>query len=238
MNSSASPGRGRNRWQGKIWRAGRLTGLSALGGALVICQAAPLHISLFRHEFHPDNVFAYPARLSLDFRRVAVMPLAAAAAGSDLADGCGILAPVLFDRLVKTKKFEVVAVDADKLRSATGRAAWTGNEVLPADFLAYLHREYGCDGVLFAELTSYHAYAPLAVGWRFKLVDVRSGQILWSADELFDAAQPAIGRAAQQFEQPRPFLPGFYEENWVAMNSPRQFGSFSVAALLATLPER
>jgi hypothetical protein len=69
-------------------------------------------------------------------------------------------------------------------------------------------------------------------------VDARTGQIVWSADELFDATRREVARAAQQFERPRPRLPFLREENWVAINSPRQFGRYSAAALLETLPER
>jgi hypothetical protein len=220
-----------------MWRAGQLAGFFALGGMLASCQSVPLDSSVTRRDFRPDNVFAYPARLTLDFRRVAVLPLAAETDSRNLPEGCETLTPVLWEQLLKTKRFEVVAVDAAKLRSRTGRVNWTGAENLPPDFFAYLRREYGCDGVLFAELTAYRAYAPLAVGWRLKLVDARSGQIVWATDELFDAARPGIARAAQRFEMPQPILPIFRAENWVAINSPQRFGRYSAAALLDTLPE-
>jgi hypothetical protein len=238
MNSSASSGSGKIRWQKKMWRAGRWAGLFAFSGVLAGCQSAPLQVSIFRRDYRPDNVFTYPPKLALNVQRVAVLPLAAETAGQGLPEGCDALSPVLWEQLVKTKKFEVVAVDAGKLRSRTGRANWTGGEALPADFLAFLRREYGCDAVLFTELTAYRAYAPLAVGWRLKLVDAGSGQIIWSADELFDAAHPGVGRAAQRFESHWPVLPFVYPANWVAINSPRQFGAYSAAALLGTLPER
>ena len=38
----------------------------------------------------------------------------------------------------------------------------TGVENLPPDFFAFFRREYGCDGVLFAELTTYRGDAPMA----------------------------------------------------------------------------
>ena len=238
MNFSASAGRGLFRHRPKNWRVGRWTGFFALCGVLSSCQTTPLHPTVFRRDFRPDNVFVYPPRLSLDFRRVAVLPLAAAADTGDLPAGCAALTPGLWEQLVKTKRFEAVAVDADKLRRNTGRAAWTGREILPADFLPFLRREYDCDGVLFVELTTYRAYAPLAVGWRFKLVDARSGQVLWSADELFDAALPAVERAAQHFEKEFPVLLQFAGQDWAMVNSPRRFGRYSAAALLDTLPER
>jgi hypothetical protein len=238
MNFRAISGCGHRRGHGKSWRAGWLAGLFALGGLLAGSQAAPPHASILRRGYQPDNVFAYPAKLSLDLRRVAVLPLAAETAGRDLPAGCAALAPVLWEQLIKTRKFEVVTVDAATLRRGTGQTAWTGTETLPADFLAYLRREYGCDGVLFAEVTAYRAYAPLAVGWRLKLVDVHSGQIIWAAEDLFDAAQPAVYRAAQRFAGSRSFWPFGREENWLAANSPRQFGRYAAAALLDTLPER
>jgi hypothetical protein len=183
-------------------------------------------------------VFVYRSKLSLNLQRVAVLPMAAETSDRELPDGCAALSPVLWEQLLKTKKFELVAVDPVRLRRGTGQAYWTGTEALPADFLAFLRREYGCDAVLFAELTTYRAYAPMAVGWRLKLVDARSGQILWAADELFDAARPSVAIAAQRFAEPALTLPFVYEGSWLAVNSPSQFGRYSAAALLNTLPAR
>jgi hypothetical protein len=132
----------------------------------------------------------------------------------------------------------VVTVDAARLHRASGQSSWTGTESLPADFLAYLRREYGCDGVLFAELTAYRAYAPLAVGWRLKLVDARSGHVIWAADELFDGARPDVTKAAQIFAKHELVQQFMHGDNWLAANSPRQFGSYAAASLLNTLPGR
>jgi hypothetical protein len=185
MKTSAQVAGGRNRrWQ-KRWRVGWPVGLLAFCTVIAGCQSAPPTAG--RSHRMADNVFVYPPKLSLDLRRVAVLPLAAENPGSDLPEGCAALTPVLWEQLVKTKKFEVVAVNAGGLRSRTGQADWTGTENLPPDFLEFLRREYDCDAVLFAEVTVYRAYAPLAVGWRLKLADARSGQIIWAADEIFDA---------------------------------------------------
>lgn len=224
----------------KLWRAVRYAGYVAVSAVILGCQAAPpVHTSVFRHDFKPDNVFVYPPKLTLDFRRVAVLPLAPANEMNDLPAGCEALAPVLFEQIVKTKKFEAVQVDASRLSQRMGHPYWTGREVLPPDFLSYFRREFDCDGVLFAELTTFRAYSPLAVGWRFKLVDVRTGLVIWSADELFDANQPAVQRAASHFEQEKPLLPlTSVSKDWAMLNSPSRFGRYSAAALLDTLPER
>ena len=210
----------------------------ALGAALVGCQSTPSQAGLLERHYRPDNIFAYPPKLSLNIQRVAMLPIAAESNGRDLPEGCSALTPVLLEQLVKTKRFEVVAVDPLRLRQGTGQPYWTGTETLTPGFLAFLRREYGCDGVLFAELTTYRAYAPLAVGWRFKLVDARSGQVVWAADELFDATRTSVARDAESFGKHGFALPFAHEENWLALNSPNEFGRYSAATVLNTLPNR
>ena len=189
-------------------------------------------------DLPPDNIFAEPPFLPPELHRVAVLPLAAEGRDADLPDGCAALQPVLFDELVRTEKFEVVSVRPENLRAGSGRAAWTGVEPLPRGFFDALRREYGCDAVLFCELTVYHAYAPLAIGWRLKLADARTHKILWAADEVFDASQPAVSRKAWQFWINRDKAAAKDEIRWRLASSPRQFGSYTAAALLSRLPAR
>lgn len=238
MKISACFDRGSDRRWKRRWRAVWPAGLVALSTAMSGCQSAPLHLGLLQRSYRPDNIFVYPPKLSPSFQRVAVLPIAAEMSGNDLPEGCAALNPVLWDQLVKTRKFEVVVVDPARLRAAAGQSSWTGTESLPPDFLAFLRREYGCDGVLFAELTAYRAYAPLAVGWRLKLVDTRSGQIVWAADEVFDARQSSVAHGVQRFTEPGLSVPFWHEDNWLAVNSPSQFGRYSAATLLNTLPDR
>jgi hypothetical protein len=239
MKFRAPSGRGNIRGRERNWCTVRLTGLFVITAILASCQSIPVQTSVFRRDFKPDNIFVYPPRLALEFRRVAVLPIAAASMDGDLPAGCEALAPVLIEQLVKTKKFEAVPVDGENfLMPRTGRTAWTGRETLPPNFFDDLRREYDCDGVLFAELTTYRAYAPLAVGWRFKLVDARTRQIIWAADELFDASQSDVRRAAVKYNDKAPISPIVADKDWAMLNSPRRFGRYTAAALLETLPER
>jgi hypothetical protein len=204
-----------------------------------------------------QNVFTSSPVLPKDLKRVLVLPLAFKEPRADLGSGCEMLEPVLQSELAKTRKFEVVPVGAEMLRSLTGRFAWTGAEILPADFFDSLRRAYGCDAVLFCQLTAFRAYAPLAIGWRMKLVDVRSQKIIWAADEVFDAIEPAVAKGAEQFQKQQQNVHGetksllktflkladreplsALDDQWAILNSPRYFGQYSAAKLLQTLPER
>jgi hypothetical protein len=186
----------------------------------------------------PKNVFTWPPVLPPDLRRVALLPMAAEGPDANLPDGCEALQPVLFDELVRTEKFEVVSVRPENLRASSGRAAWTGAEQLPKEFLDSLRREYGCDAVLFCELTVYHPYAPLAIGWRLKLADARTHEIIWAADEVFDASKTGVSKQAWQFLLNRAPSEKKQEIRWRSENSPRQFGSYAAAEILRGLPAR
>jgi len=215
-----------HRWHRFVSGCGGLAAAALFGSVI---QAADLP---------PDNIFAQPPFLPPELHRVAVLPLATEGRDADLPDGCEALQPVLFDELVRTEKFEVVSVRPENLRVSSGRAAWTGAEQLPQEFFNSLRREYGCDAVLFCELTVYHAYAPLAIGWRLKLADVRTRKIIWAADEVFDAGQPAVSRKAWQFMANRDKTAAKDEIRWRLASSPRQFGGYTAAALLSRLPAR
>lgn len=185
-----------------------------------------------------DNSYQSSPVLPGELRRVAVLPLTWEGAQTDLAQGGGNLGPVLLAELLRTEKFEVVVVKAEDLRRQTGRMDWTGAEILPADFFATLRRVYGCDAVLFSQLTTYRAYPPMAVGWRMKLVSADSRQILWAVDDLFDAQRSEVLGKARLFHGCAQWLFADAEQAWQVENSPRLFGQYSIAAALSTLPDR
>ena len=127
---------------------------------------------------------------------------------------------------------------------------------MPPDFFGSLQRVYGCDAVLFCELTTYHAYPPLLIGWRMKLVDVSTQKIIWAADVVFDAGDPAVSQSAEDYqkqqqgiEKPVSLLNRMWtwidrraqpatDDQWTILNSPRYFGEFDATKLFETLPQR
>jgi TolB-like protein len=219
-------------------RAHRHGSLARLAFVLAACFmvagcASPGGHALLTHDYQPQNIFTY-SHMPANFQRVAVLPLACETRCADLPEGCEALNPVLIAELAKAKQFEVISVNPEMLRSRTGRSSWTGAEVLPADFFDSLHRSYGCDAVLFCQLTVFRAYAPLAVGWRMKMVDTRTRQILWAADELFDAGEPAVLNGARHYQKAE--LRTSPLEDWSIRNSPREFGQYAAAQHAARLP--
>jgi len=224
----------------KVWipRAAWCFIFAAATTFLTGCETASFTAVTLGQPYKPENVFLAAAQLPADLKRVAVLPLACDGRRTDLAAGRDSLGPVLTAELVKAKKFEVVEVSSDELSRLTGRADWTGEEILPAGFLDSLKKEYGCDAVLFCQLTEFHAYPPLAVGWRLRLVAVRGQKTLWAGDEQFDAGEPAVMAGALLYQRQEQRQLDDDTAEWLALNSPQRFGQYSIARLLDTLPAR
>jgi hypothetical protein len=221
------------------------------GGSGPTPPAAPVSV------VQMGNVFVPSSQLPVDLKRVVMLPPACSDFSGPLADGCQMLGPVLQAELIKAGKFEVVTADPETLRNCTGNLSWTGEEALPLNFFDSLRQYYGCDAVLFCHLTEFRSSAPLAIGWRLKLVDAKTGRILWAADEIYDAKDAPVAKAAQRFEkQQQPHQSAVYhiysflawcintstrsalDDQWNILHSPRYFGEFSAAELLKTLPAR
>jgi len=202
------------------------------------CETAGLQPIALTSSYQPSNVYLSQATLPANVRRIAVLPMACNSQQADMIDGCDALDPILAAQLVATKKFEVVRVSPEELERETGQAYWTGGEALPADFFTELEKNVNCDAVLFCELTEFRPYPPLAVGWRLKLVDAKSHDIIWAGDEQFDAGEPAVIAGAVRYErQDQSELDG-EPTGWLTLNSPRDFGQYTIAQLLSTLPAR
>jgi len=186
----------------------------------------------------PRNAFRAGSRLPNDVRRVAVLPIAAENTNPDMDFGQESLLPVLVGELNKRGLFELVVVTPEQLTQWTGKSHWSAAEKLPAQLLERLREDLGCDAVLFARLSQYKPYPPLAVGWNLQLVLVDHSRIYWAADEVFDMTERAVAASAQQYGC-RQFEGQDFHANPSSISlSPRQFGQFSLAALLATLPAR
>jgi hypothetical protein len=186
----------------------------------------------------PTNVYRVGEKLPTLIKRVAVMPLTVRGQDSVGEAGRESLEPVLRNELSKIRLFELVWVSEEQLRLWTGQARWNSEDKLPPDLFQQIKGKLGADAVFFCQLTQYRPYRPLALGWKMQLIESGKPVIFWSADEVFDAGDVAVANGARHYyrehAQPTPLL----DDTQIILGSPRRFGQYTLATLLATLPSR
>jgi hypothetical protein len=213
--------------------------LASLGVAWLLagCASAPWPLSGMAPAYQPDNIYGSDTKLPDHLRRVAVLPIAA---GPQLESehGQDMLQPVLQTELGKTKRFELIWITPERLQTWTGKRTWSAAEPLPSHLQRALTNQFGCDGVFFSELTRYQPYTPLALGWNFKLVDLKSAQVLWGADEIFDASDPRVASGARSYQSKHSTLCASLADSRSILVSPTAFGHYTVGAIFTKLAPR
>ncbi|WCJ58174.1 hypothetical protein NXS98_10600 [Fontisphaera persica] len=186
--------------------------------------------------YRPSNIHASPQFPAQTLRRVAVLPLVSEVAGAAGQFARDTLEPEIRAELTQMGRFELVYPTPSQLRQWTGKTSWSAEEALPRDFLATLRQQTGCDAVLFCRLTAYRPYPPLTMGWNLKLVEAVKGEIVWAADEVFDAGNPAVANSARLYYQKKTKDQPPLNDSHSILNSPRHFGRYAFHALVQTIP--
>ena len=216
-------------------------------GCSTVSSSLPTAVQDLGPDYKPTNIYRRANALPNHVRRVALLPLTTTSSTPYLEAGVEALEPLVYSELEKTKRFEVIPVTPDQLKQWTGQTGWRTDEALPQDIFKKLAEATGCDAVLFCQLTRYQPYQPLAVGWKFSLVEniadatAPSGmkaQILWSVDEVLDSGEPTVATGARNYYTQHLRNEAPSADASTMLSSPVRFGQYTLGTLLGTLPAR
>ena len=161
---------------------------------------------------------------SMPMRRVAMLPLSG---GQVTPEALRDISAAFHAELSKKALFEVVPISGSELEAMCGQRQLSSVAPLPAQVLESLREKYGAEGVLFTDITHLHAYRPIAIGVRAKLVDAGSGAISWASDCVYDSGHPAVAENARQFQRqhsdPHRSIP---DDGGSVLLSPSRFAKF------------
>lgn len=211
-----------------------LLAAALLGGCLAGVPA--LDDPVWTGPFFTPRNFVGDKALSAGIRRVLVLPVY----GGKLAEpeAVNLLDPVVLAALQHQQRFEVVALSRTECTQRFGASAYSSTAALPRGFLDQIGRHYAVDAVLFIDLTVYQPYRPQAVGFRAKLATVQDVRLIWSFDEIFSAADPAVVNSARRFHQQERYTAPPVDLSVSVLQSPGRFAAYAADAMFATLPPR
>jgi len=164
--------------------------------------------------------------------RVALLELENLSARQELSE---ILSQTLADGLNKHHLFSVQTVmHSDPIWQTLNL---DNIKAQALDDLAALSRTLNVGGVLFGTIQRYQSFPHLQVSINLKLVDTRSGQLLWALEDVWDSGDKAVENRMRKFfeEQMRS---GYEPMDWqIMLLSPRAFERFVVYEITETLPK-
>ncbi len=137
--------------------------------------------------------------------------------------------------LVKRALFEVVSVPPEAMREMFPKDRYSSLEFLPTDMLTKLSDRYDIDGLLLLDLSYFNAYSPVGLGIRAKLLDGHSGELIWAADEVFDASNPEVSNAARKFYKTESILQYPLSDTRSILHSPNRFSKYVAHSLFSAI---
>lgn len=162
-------------------------------------------------------------------RRVIFLP---ASGGTDALD------QVLIAAVQRRNRFEVVPLSRLECMRRFRREEFSSVAALPPGFFATLKREFDADAVLFIDVTAERSYRPLVLGLRGKLATIEDVRLLWTFDNVYSLADPAVAVAARRHYLAGEGASEVADRSAAILQSPRRFAAYAADSTFATLPPR
>jgi len=203
------------------------------------CQTVSSHVNrrydtTLGEKREVTNVYQDGDALAQRFRRVALLPFHKGAAYRHI--DMERIERLFAAEILKLRLFEVADVPPERMEELFGLPSFSSVEPLPPRLLSRLRKAYGVDGVLLVDVTHYQPYRRVSLGVRAKLVEVETGAVVWAADELFDAASPAVANAARRHYNTKASI-GQYplDYSYHALDTPSRFAVYVAHALFSEI---
>lgn len=163
-------------------------------------------------------------------RRVVVLPFQNLC---DHPEQVSIVESAFVDEFQKRQAVEVVSLDRGALTESEEEAFLINGRV-QADTLVRLSRHHQADAVLYGAVTQYKGYEPLALGLRVELVSAGAGDVVWSANGIFDAADDRVQRDVRNFHDTTLGETHSLEGWRLVLMSPNRFATYACARVVET----
>ena len=68
-----------------------------------------------------------------------------------------------------------------------------------AEQLMDMRNTLSCDAILTGVITQYEPYPHMALALRLRLIDLRTGELLWGVEQVWDTADQSTNRRIKQY---------------------------------------
>ncbi|MCH6255873.1 hypothetical protein MLD52_04895 [Puniceicoccaceae bacterium K14] len=137
--------------------------------------------------------------------------------------------------LGKRNLFEIVEVEADEMMAEFEEESFSSIESLPAELLSKLHQIYAIDGILLTDISYYRPYQPVGIGVRLKLLDGRTGEIVWAVDEIFDSSSPTVENSVKTYYLSESLIQYPLNATDTVIQSPARFSKYVAHSVFNTI---
>ena len=136
--------------------------------------------------------------------------------------------------LQKSAKFDIIIPQEFQDILSQQKDVWTRG-LIRAETVVEAKKRYKVDAIIFGTITQYQPYEPPVLGIKIGMFSARTGNIMWSADAIFDSSQASVIKLLKSYHKEQyQRKQSLYDWNLILL-SMRRYAQFVAYHMLATL---
>lgn len=178
---------------------------------------------------------SYVGELPERVNKVMVLPLYSSSIEEPILRN---LDKVFRQELQRMGRFETVVCNRDFLFEHMNLREISPAEPYPSELFNFSQNYFDADAILIVEITNYNPYQPISIGVKGRLIDIGSGETIWSVDEVFDSGNPHVQTAAGSFESSFERIGYPLNKGTSILKSPLRYSKYVAHEIFKTLPSK
>ncbi len=136
--------------------------------------------------------------------------------------------------LQRSAKFDIIEAQEFQDILSQQKDIWNRG-LIRAETIVEAKKRYKVDAIIFGKITQYQPYEPPILGIKIGMFSTQSGNIMWSADAIFDSSQATVIKLLKSYHKKEyKRKQSLYDWNLI-MLSMKRYSQFVAYHMIATL---
>ncbi len=166
-------------------------------GCVISDMAGSVQSALFTKEFDSISYHKSEEYNNTSVQRVLLLPLTIESRRDKVVND---VTEAFFIELQRSAKFDIVEAREFQDILSQQKDVWTRG-LIRAETVVEAKKRYKVDAIIFGTITQYQPYEPPVLGIKIGMFSARSGNIMWSADAIFDSSQASVIKLLKSYHK-------------------------------------
>jgi hypothetical protein len=200
-------------------------------GCVVTDMTEQIQSALYTKEFDSISYHKSEEYNNTSVQRVLLLPFTIESGRDKVVDD---ITDAFFIELQRSAKFDIVEAQEFQDILSQQKDVWTRG-IIRVETVVEAKKRYKVDAIIFGTITQYQPYEPPVLGIKIGMFSVRSGNIMWSADAIFDSSQASVIKLLKSYHKKQyQRKQSLYDWNLILL-SMKRYAQFVAYHMVATL---
>jgi len=200
-------------------------------GCVVTDMTETVKSTLYTKEFDSISYHKSEEYNNTSVQRVLLLPLTIESRRDKVVDD---VTEAFFIELQRSAKFDIVEAQEFQDILSQQKDVWARG-LIRAETVVEAKKRYNVDAIIFGTITQYQPYEPPVLGIKIGMFSAKSGNIMWSADAIFDSSQASVIKLLKSYHKKQyQRKQSLYDWNLILL-SMKRYAQFVAYHMVATL---